>query len=201
MIAPQYQYVSQFCLLVGSIYRQAFLLQWGRGHKSFKWMFSLINPGRTRICLSTVLKRTHSCTFTTVWQNAWQFILVEEGLFLFHNFRRFQSNTGEGTVWFRATEAIFVYPVDPETESCQEPGNGVYITFKDLILVTYNCQLTPPLKRLLKHHLRALKPWAGGRHLDQNLLHLQFTLWTYGPILSLVLLHWRRGCSLWSGVV
>lgn len=108
MIAPQYQYVSQFCLLIGSIYRQAFLLQWGRGHKSFKWMFSLINPGRTRICLSTVLKRTHSCTFTTVWQNAWQFILVEERLFLSHNFRRFQSNTGEGTVWFKAAVAIWL---------------------------------------------------------------------------------------------
>lgn len=106
MIAPQYQYVSQFCLLVGSIYRLAFFWQWRRGHKSFKWMSSLINPGTARINLSTILKRTHCCTFTTVWQNAWQFILVEERWFLFHNFWKFQSNTGEGTVWFRATEAI-----------------------------------------------------------------------------------------------
>lgn len=106
MIVPQYQYVSQFCLLVGSIYRLAFFWQSGRGHKSFKWMFSLINPGTARINLSTILKRTHCCTFTTVWQNAWQFILVEERLFLFHNFWKFQSNMGEGTVWFRATEAI-----------------------------------------------------------------------------------------------
>lgn len=89
----------------------------GQG-QSFKWMFSPVNPRRARIHLPTMLKRTHHCTFTTMWQDAWQLGLVEERLILFHNSIRFQSIIGEGTVWFRATKAIWLRLCTPS-----RPGN------------------------------------------------------------------------------